>query len=658
MAAVLNQLRQERPDVSIEEFSEPQDSDPLPVTSASSSPASATLWKSSLTPGSDAERQSPKNRTVDRYPSGVPEALLFGQNPVTSHFCCTEQLAAQGPARGPSSLSNSLCCIRDLDRLKPILCCFLELYLNVLQWLMSYDVKELTHPENGSIEIQIIPTDHTSTAAFDKNPQSKARGITLDLGFSSFYLPVPTHLQDKVSQDKIQLTLVDCPGHASLIRTIIGGAQIIDLILLVIDVTKGIQTQTAECLVIGEITCKNMIVVLNKIDLLEEDKKIQHVEKMKKRLKHVLSTTCFADAAIISISANPKDTDKPSGIEDLMQQISKSVFIPLRQVDRPFLFAIDHCFGIKGKGTVITGTVLQGSINIDDAIDLPAINTTKKVKSMQMFKKPVVSSKAGDRLGICVTQFDPKLMERGIACSPGLANFIYCCILPVNKIKYFKNQIKSKSKFHITIGHETAMGTVTCFNHNDNSAVDLTKDYFYSEHLNDDPDISLQEYMLIEFEKPVLAVDNCKIIGSRLDMDMHGNDCRIAFWGNLLISCKEKEYKTCFLPNLKVYKNKCKTGIVERLVNENTVIVKNIFKKETNIEVFIGLKVNLSTGEIGIIESSFGQSGKIKVYVKDGLNQDTLDILNSKSKTENKTAIVVTLLFKKYIYNISRNITQ
>lgn len=83
-----------------------------------------------------------------------------------------------------------------------------------------------------------------STASFDKSPQSKERGITLDLGFSAFILPAPPHLQDAYS--KIQYTLVDCPGHASLIRTIIGGAQIIDLMFLVIDATKGIQTQTAE----------------------------------------------------------------------------------------------------------------------------------------------------------------------------------------------------------------------------------------------------------------------------------------------------------------------------------------------------------------------------------------------------------------------------
>ncbi len=105
----------------------------------------------------------------------------------------------------------------------------------------------------------------------DKNPQSQERGITLDLGFSSFALEA----------SGVQYTLVDCPGHASLIRTVICGAHIIDLVLLVIDVTKGVQTQTAECIVIAEIICPKMIVVINKIDLIPLEKREQTVEKVR-----------------------------------------------------------------------------------------------------------------------------------------------------------------------------------------------------------------------------------------------------------------------------------------------------------------------------------------------------------------------------------------
>jgi selenocysteine-specific elongation factor len=88
-----------------------------------------------------------------------------------------------------------------------------------------------------------------STAALDKHPQSRERGITLDLGFSAFVVPAPPAVA--AVADLVQFTLVDCPGHASLLRTVIGGAQIIDMMMLVVDVTKGLQAQTAECVVIG-----------------------------------------------------------------------------------------------------------------------------------------------------------------------------------------------------------------------------------------------------------------------------------------------------------------------------------------------------------------------------------------------------------------------
>lgn len=112
----------------------------------------------------------------------------------------------------------------------------------------------LGHVDTGKTSLAKTLSLITSTASLDKNPQSKERGITLDLGFSAFFLRTPQSEKFKpYSQYKyIQFTLVDCPGHASLIKTIIGGAQIIDIMFLVIDINKGIQTQTAECLVIGK----------------------------------------------------------------------------------------------------------------------------------------------------------------------------------------------------------------------------------------------------------------------------------------------------------------------------------------------------------------------------------------------------------------------
>ena len=149
--------------------------------------------------------------------------------------------------------------------------------------ILNFNIGCLGHVDSGKTSIVKRLSSIASTACFDKNPQSRERGITIDLGFSSLIVPLPIHIRSQLNDnhiDSLQFTFVDCPGHASLIKTIIGGAQIIHLMMLVIDITKGFQTQTAECLVIGEITCDKMVIVLNKIDLIPHEKRAQTIEKV------------------------------------------------------------------------------------------------------------------------------------------------------------------------------------------------------------------------------------------------------------------------------------------------------------------------------------------------------------------------------------------
>ena len=137
--------------------------------------------------------------------------------------------------------------------------------------------------------------------------------------------------------------------------------------------------------------------------------------------------------------------------------------MPQRDPDGPLHFAIDHCFPIKGQGTVITGTVLSGSLAIGQEIEFPELKTTRKVKSMQMFKQPVKHIAQGDRAGVCVTQLDAKALERGIACTPGYMHFISTAVVNVRQIRFFKATCKTDKKFHFTVGHTTVMGTATFF---------------------------------------------------------------------------------------------------------------------------------------------------------------------------------------------------
>lgn len=572
---------------------------------------------------------------------------------------------------------------------------------------LNFNIGVLGHVDSGKTSLARALSSTASTAAFDKNPQSRERGITLDLGFSSFTVDLPDQLRDSGSQqqyDSLQFTLVDCPGHASLIRTIIGGAQIIDLMMLVVDVVKGVQTQTAECLLIGELTCPRMVVVLNKTDLLPADKRQAAIEKMTKRLHKTLENTRFKECPVIAVAAKPggpeaPDTEEPHGVPELIELLKKQTYLPQRDPGGDLLMAVDHCFSIRGQGTVMTGTVLQGSLFINDTVEIPALKVTKKIKSVQMFRKPVSGAKQGDRVGVCVTQFDPKLLERGVVCTPGSLRTLYAAVMSVRKIGYFKGSLATRAKFHITVGHETVMAKVTFFGLPPPAAPEepacdaggpppppseppsletpftLDREYFYQEEYRagggGGGGAEAEQWALLEFERPVTCPSPCLVIGSKLDTDIHANACRLAFHGRLLLGFEDKSYGETALPRLRIYKTKHKEGQVERVADDYTVIGRSLFKKETNLQLFLGLKVTLSTGETGVIEGGFGQSGKFKVRVPEGLRPETKSLLSSTSKKKGKGGgkgeeepktesqhININLHFKRYVFDPHKKMTQ
>ncbi|XP_072928100.1 selenocysteine-specific elongation factor [Hemitrygon akajei] len=563
---------------------------------------------------------------------------------------------------------------------------------------LNFNIGVLGHIDSGKTALARALSTTASTAAFDKNPQSRERGITLDLGFSSFCLAAPPHL-GQPQYSKLQVTLVDCPGHASLIRTIIGGSQIIDLMMLVIDVTKGMQTQSAECLVIGEITCPRMVVVLNKIDLLPEAKKQVLIDKMTKKMQKTLENTRFKGCPIIPVAAKPggpdaAETETPQGISELIELLISQTYMPKRDPSGSFLMAADHCFSIKGQGTVMTGTILSGSVSVNDSVEIPALKIIRKVKSIQMFRKPVNIAIQGDRVGICVTQFDPKQLERGLICSPESLCTLYAAVVSVKKIPYFKGPVHTKAKFHITVGHETVMSRVMFFSRAPEDfdaepvmdCFDFDKEYLYQEeYLSPGKDDGIdgqtegaqaprQQWALLEFEKPVVCPKLCLVIGSKLDIDIHTNTCRLAFHGVLLEGFEEKNYAEVSLPKLKVFKSKYKEGQVERVSDDYSVIGRSLFKKETNIQLFVGMKVKLSTGEVGVIDGGFGQSGKFKIRVPDGLSPEAKLHLALTSKKKAKGArgdsakaeeeksdaqpITITLAFKRYLFDPQKKMIQ
>ncbi|XP_023646409.1 selenocysteine-specific elongation factor [Paramormyrops kingsleyae] len=571
---------------------------------------------------------------------------------------------------------------------------------------LNFNVGVLGHVDSGKTSLAKALSSTASTAAFDKNPQSRERGITLDLGFSSFTVDLPDHLREESGcrdYDNLQFTLVDCPGHASLIRTIIGGAQIIDLMLLVVDVVKGLQTQTAECLLIGEFTCPRMVVILNKTDLLAPEKRQAAIDKMTKRMHKTLESTRFKDAPVIAVAAKPggpeaAEAEQPQGISTLIELLKSQTYLPRRDPSGPLLMAVDHCFSIRGQGTVMTGTVLQGALSLNDMVEIPALKVTRKVKSIQMFRRPVSRAIQGDRVGVCVTQFDPKLLERGLVCSPGSLHTLHAAIISVRKIGYFRGTLATRSKFHISVGHETVMARASFFGLPPSSSpsepsgpqsqetgslpdpvetsFDFEREYLFQEEYalgKLGASTHPEQWTLLEFEKPVTCPALCLVIGSKLDTDIHANTCRLAFHGRLLEGFEDKGYAESVLPRLRLYKTKQREGQVERVTDDYTVIGRNLFKKETNLQLFMGLKVALSTGEAGIIEGGFGQSGKFKIRVPEGLCAGTKQLLSSSkkkakggSKTEpskedeasHSQPVSICLTFKRYVFDPHKKMIQ
>ena len=292
----------------------------------------------------------------------------------------------------------------------------------------------------------------------------------------------------------------------------------------------------------------------------------------------------------------------------------------------------------------------------------------RKVKSIQIFRKPAQQAMQGDRAGICVTQFDASLLERGLVSSPGLLPNAFAIIIDLKKIRFYKSDIVSGSKFHVSIGHATILSTITLFSEEKlkpdektDLPFSLDKEYAYLPILATSDESSLDSihvYALVEFDHSAVISCDSKILGSKLDTDVHTSSCRLAFEGQILLPITSEKYKTEILPRLKVFKIKEKAGNVERANNDYELIGKNMFKKETNIHLFDGFKVAMSTplSTTGAIDGPFGQSGKFKIRLSEPLSEEAKSLLGGgkKKKAEDKVSgsevVEVRMTFKKYLF--------
>jgi len=564
-----------------------------------------------------------------------------------------------------------------------------EINDNNLSKILNINVGILGHVDSGKTSLSKMLSSVSSTASFDKNPQSKERGITLDLGFSALYIHTPKFLknlfpnnQKIIESEYIQITLVDCPGHASLIRTIISGASIIDTMILVIDSIKGIQIQTIECIALSEILCEKITIAMSKIDLLKD--KEEEIPKKIDKLKQIFSKTKFGKSVPI-VPTTILDEDK-NNIEKTIKLLIKNIIEcidfntkdnEINQKSDSLIAYIDHCFKVKNKGTVATGTIMKGNIKINDEIYFPELSNKFMIKEIQIFRKSVKSATKGDRVGLLIKNLDNQKVERTIVTSVGSkeVNYLEGGILLLRKVNLYKDKLKSNNKYYLMIGNQGISAKCLFFNYlnkkeelfnkyNINNIkkteicdknIFYDKEYTYLEYI----DISENNeyyFAFVKFDKKIIVPNKMIFLGTNIDIDISENKKdRLAFFGKIIF-CNNEINEV--IKNLKIVKNKIKEGKIIRVLPEDKkiCIVRGFIKKENmgNINSLIGKEIsgrieNEGKDEIkneekkenkklvGKILSSFGQVGKLKVE----FNQE-IDVKIFKN-------IILEMPIKKYV---------
>ena len=227
---------------------------------------------------------------------------------------------------------------------------------------------------------------------------------------------------------------VDCPGHADFVKNMITGAAQMDGAILVVSAADGPMPQTREhILLANQVNVPNIVVFLNKVDLLDDEELLELVEM---EIRDLLSKYQFDgdNITIIRGSATAALEGKPEGVEaigKLMEAIDSDIAEPTRDIDKPFLMAVEDVFSITGRGTVATGRIERGIIKVGEEVEIVGLRDTQKttVTGVEMFRKLLDQGQAGDNVGLLLRGIDKNAVERGQAIAkPG-------SITPHNKAK-------------------------------------------------------------------------------------------------------------------------------------------------------------------------------------------------------------------------------
>ncbi len=255
----------------------------------------------------------------------------------------------------------------------------------------------------------------TAYDQIDKAPEERARGITISTA----------HVEYETANR--HYAHVDCPGHADYVKNMITGAAQMDGAILVVSAADGPMPQTREHILLArQVGVPALVVFLNKVDLVDDPELLELVEM---EVRELLSSYQFPgdDIPIVKGSAvvTLNDGDPELGekaVLELMAQVDAYIPQPERAIDRPFLMPIEDVFSISGRGTVVTGRVERGVVNVGEEVEIVGIKNTVKttVTGVEMFRKLLDRGQAGDNIGALLRGTKREDVERGqVLAKPG-----------------------------------------------------------------------------------------------------------------------------------------------------------------------------------------------------------------------------------------------
>jgi elongation factor Tu len=250
----------------------------------------------------------------------------------------------------------------------------------------------------------------------DKAPEEKERGITISTSHCEY------------ESDKRHYAHVDCPGHADYIKNMITGAAQMDGAILVVSATDGPMPQTREHILLArQVGVPNIVVFLNKVDMVDDAELVDLVEA---EVRELLSKYEFDgdNAAVIrgsalkALESKSADDADAKPILDLVAALDERIPEPVRDTDKPFLMPIEDIFSIEGRGTVVTGRIERGVVNLNEEVEIVGIRPTAKtvVTGIEMFNKQLDRGQAGDNAGLLIRGIKKEDVERGqVLAKPG-----------------------------------------------------------------------------------------------------------------------------------------------------------------------------------------------------------------------------------------------